>query len=105
VTENDVVASQLDARAIGNGVRLRLRVQTRASRDEVANVRDGALVVRLTAAPVENAANAALVRLLARRLRVPISSVRIVRGEAGRNKLVEIDGVALQEVVTLVRSK
>ncbi|MBN2368933.1 MAG: DUF167 domain-containing protein [Vicinamibacteria bacterium] len=88
---------------MGNGVRLRIRVQPRASREELGNVRGGALVVRVTAPPVENAANAALVRLLARRLRVPASSMRIVRGGTGRDKLVEIDGVELQEVVALVR--
>jgi uncharacterized protein (TIGR00251 family) len=105
LTESDAGASSLDARATGSGVRFRLRVQPRASREEVGDVRDGALVVRLTAPPVENAANAALVRLLARRLRVPVSSVRIVRGGKGRDKLVEIVGVGPQAVEALAIRK
>ena len=53
-------------------------------------MRDGALVVKLTAPPVEGKANAALSRFLGRLLGVPPSSVAIVRGESGRDKLVRV---------------
>jgi hypothetical protein len=58
-------------------------------------VRQGALVVRLTAPPVEGEANAALGRLLGRMLDVAPSSVRILRGTSGRDKLVAVAGVSL----------
>jgi uncharacterized protein YggU (UPF0235/DUF167 family) len=59
----------------------------------MAGVRDGALVVKLSAPPVEGKANAALTRLLARLLGVPPSSVTIVRGASGRDKLVRVSGL------------
>ena len=76
------------------GVRFGVRVQPRASRDGVAGLRDGRLVVRVTAPPVDRAANDAVVRLLADWLDVARARVRIVSGETGRNKVVEIAGVA-----------
>lgn len=72
---------------------LRVRVTPRASRDALAGERGGALVVRLTAPPVEGAANEALVRLLGKTLGVPPSAVRIVAGATGRNKTVAVAGV------------
>ena len=54
---------------------------------------DGALKVRLAAPPVDGEANRELVKLLARRLGVSQSAVRVVAGESGRNKLVEVAGV------------
>lgn len=82
----------------GGAVRIPVRAQPRASRSELVGEYDGALKVRLAAPPVEGAANAELVRFLARRLGVPRSAVRVVAGETGRNKLVEVDGVSLADV-------
>ncbi len=73
--------------------RIAVRVQPRARRDEIASVRDGMLVVRVTAPALENRANRPVCRLLADRLGVPQSQVTIVRGEHHRDKLVEIQGV------------
>lgn len=80
--------------ATRSGCTFRVRVSPRASREAIAGEHDGALKVALTAPPVEGAANAALVKLLAKRLGVSKSAVRIVSGETGRNKRVEVDGVA-----------
>jgi uncharacterized protein (TIGR00251 family) len=80
------------------GVRLRVRVKPRSSRDGLAGEQEGALVVRLQAPPVEGAANEALVRVLARALGTPRSGVRIVRGDTARLKLVEIAGLPLAVV-------
>jgi len=77
----------------GGAVRIPVRAQPRASRSEIAGEHDGALRVRLAAPPVEGAANDELVRLLARVLGVPRSAVRIVAGERGRTKIVEVEGV------------
>jgi hypothetical protein len=83
----------LDLRETGGGLTLRVRVQPRASREALAGERDGALVVRLTAPPVEGAANEALVRLLGRTLGVAPSAVRLVKGAKGRDKVVSVEGV------------
>lgn len=87
------------------GVTLAVRVMPRASRDaiegEYRTDSGGALKVRLTAPPVEDRANEALRRLLAARLKVPVSSVRIVAGEKSRNKRVAIAGVSRERVMEL----
>jgi uncharacterized protein len=69
---------------------LDVRVIPRAGRSEIAGVRDGAILVRLAAAPVDGAANAELVDLLARTLRVPKRDITIVSGERSRSKRVRI---------------
>jgi uncharacterized protein len=93
----------LDLRESDGGVSLRVRVQPRASRDGIGGERNGALAVRLQAPPVEGAANAALARLLARALGVPASSVTVLRGHTGREKLVHVQGVSAAAVLALVQ--
>ena len=79
------------------GVRLRLRIQPRASREEVVGVSGDAIRIRLTAPPVDGAANEALVRFLALRLEVPRSAVELVSGLSGRTKLVAVAGLSAEE--------
>ena len=71
-----------------------MRVIPRAHRSVVEGIRDGRLLVRVTAPPVDRAANNAVIALLAKTLAVPRSAIRVVTGEAARNKTVEISGVA-----------
>ena len=78
-----------------------MRVQPRASRDEIAGEWQGALKIRLTAPPVDDRANEALRRLLASRLKVPLSAVRIAAGARGRTKRVEIQGVTAAQILAL----
>lgn len=92
----------LDVRDSEAGVTLRVRVQPRASRDALVGEREGALVARLRAPPVEGAANAALQRLLARALHVAPSSVEILRGASGREKILRVSGVKADAVRALV---
>ena len=68
-------------------------MQPRARRDEVVGERDGRLVVRVTAPPLDGRANDAVRKLLAKRLGVAPSKVAVVRGHAGRDKLVEVEGL------------
>jgi uncharacterized protein (TIGR00251 family) len=82
-----------------DAVALRVRVQPRASREEVVGIREGALVVRLTAPPVDGAANKALARLLGKRLGLPPSAVLIAAGGTGRNKLVVVSGLSAKEAL------
>jgi uncharacterized protein (TIGR00251 family) len=79
---------------------LDIRVIPRAAKAGVAGTRDGAILVRLNAPPVDGAANAELIDLLARALDVPRRSVTIVSGTRGRAKRVRIDGVALNVALT-----
>jgi uncharacterized protein len=88
----------LEARETVDGVTFSVRVQPRSPKEGIAGERAGALLVRLGAAPVEGAANAALVRLLARALGVPGSSLEIVKGERGRDKLLRARGVSVDRV-------
>jgi uncharacterized protein len=83
----------LDWRDTEDGLTLRVRVQPRSSKDALAGEREGALVVRLKAPPVDGAANEALARFLGKALDVPPSAVRIVSGTSGRNKLVAVSGI------------
>lgn len=88
-------------RSHGDAVRFSVRVQPRASRSEVLGAHGEALKVRLVSPPVDGAANAALIDLLADVLDVPRRSVRIVAGTASRMKVVEIDGIAAAKVERL----
>lgn len=83
------------------GVSFAVRVQPRASRDEIAGEWQGALKIRVTAPPVDDRANEALRRLLAARLKVPLSAVRIAAGERSRTKRVEIQGVTAAQILAL----
>lgn len=79
------------------GAVLAVHVLPRASREEVAGLSGDAVRVRLTAPPVENRANDALVRFLAKSLGVPRRSVRIMAGGLGRRKLVRVEGLTREE--------
>jgi uncharacterized protein (TIGR00251 family) len=72
---------------------LDVRLQPRAKRSEIVGWRDGVLLVRVTAPPVDGKANAALCRLLAKTLGVAPSTVAVIRGSSARDKVVRVDGV------------
>ena len=80
---------------------LNLRVVPRASKAGVAGTRDGAVLIRLSAAPVEGAANAELIALLSDLLDIPKRNITIVSGETARSKRVRIDGI--DETTALAR--
>jgi len=79
-----------------------VRVQPRASKDEIAGEMGGALRVRLRAPAVEDRANEALVEFLAQLLKTSRSAVRILSGERSRTKRVEIFGVTRQQILALL---
>ncbi len=82
-----------------NPGRISIRLQPRASRDEVLGFNDeGMLRVRVKAAPVDGAANAALIQLLAKQFGVAKSIVTLVSGATARNKIVEVDGISGAEL-------
>jgi uncharacterized protein (TIGR00251 family) len=73
--------------------RITVRIVPRASRDVVVGMRAGALLVRVTAPPVDGAANEALIRVLSRRLGVAKGGIRIVTGRTSKVKVVEVAGI------------
>ena len=72
-------------------VRLQVHVQPRAARTRIVGRHGAAIKVQVQAPPVDGAANAALIDLLAALLAVPRRTVRIIQGTTGRDKVVEID--------------
>ena len=84
------------------GIRLRLHVQPRASRSELGGRHGNAIKVRLTAPPVDGAANEELVRFLAERLGVLRSAISIAAGDTSRRKRVIIEGVDTAHAMRLL---
>jgi len=83
-------------------VELEIRVIPRAGRSGFAGLREGALLVRLAAAPVDGAANAELIALLAKSLKIPKRDITIVSGERSRSKRVRIDGVDRERALAIL---
>ena len=75
-----------------------VHVLPRASREGVAGLFGDAVRVRLTAPPLENRANEALVRFLSASLNVPRSCVEIVSGRRGRKKVVRVAGISREDL-------
>jgi len=85
-------------RVVGPHVTLSLRVQPRASRNAVVGWTGDTLNVRLTAPPVEGAANVACLEFLADLLDLPQSQLEILRGSRSRTKVIRISGLTQDEV-------
>lgn len=79
-------------------MRISVRVIPRSSKNEITWEGD-TLKVRLTAPPVDGAANEALLKLLAERLDVPKRSLQIVQGATGRQKVLEIEALTKADVI------
>ncbi len=78
-------------------MRINVRVIPRSSKN-VVEWAEGGLKVHLTAPPVDGAAHAALIALLARTLTVPKRAIRVVHGATSRSKVVEITGISAAEI-------
>ncbi len=88
-----------------DAVSFAVRVQPRASRDEIVGEDQDGLKIPLTAPPLDDRANQALRKLLASRLKVPLTAVRIASGERSRNKRVEIHGATAAMIRGLLGGK
>ena len=75
------------------GLRVSIRVIPRSPRNRIDEVRAGRLLVRVTAPPVDSAANDAVIALLAETLNVPRGSIHILSGATSRNKTIEVAGI------------
>ena len=82
----------------GESCTIKVRVQPKSSRNQVDGFQDGTLRVRVTAAPTEGQANAAVIAILAKTLGVSKSLLEIIRGYSSRDKVVSVDTLTEQEV-------
>ena len=85
-------------RDTAQGAQFALRVQPRASRNAIAGVMGDAVKLAITAPPVDGKANQAVVEYLAELFDVAKSSIAIVSGESGRNKLIAVRGLSAEQV-------
>ncbi len=98
----DLRESSRVIRDTATGVEISVRVIPRARTNEVSGRRGNALLVRLTAPPLDGAANTALVALLADRLGIPVRVIHIVGGERSRDKRVAVSGVTGETLLRLL---
>lgn len=89
------------------GAALNVRVVTQAEKTEVVGIQeDGVLKVRLMASPAgDPAANRELVDFLAQLLDVPVSNLEIVAGANGREKIISIEGISIQQVEQILNPR
>lgn len=85
-------------RPTATGGRFDVRVTPRAGRTALAGIREGRLVLRVSAPPVEGAANDAVVRLVAAAIGAKVRDVRVVSGARGRLKTLEVAGLDATEI-------
>jgi len=87
------------------GVRLRVRAQPRASRNQFGAVIEGELRVQIAAPPVDATANVELIRFLSKVFSRPKSALRLVRGERSRHKTIEIEGIDLDSARRVIQAR
>jgi len=84
------------------GITLRIRIQPGASRDQIVGVVEGALRLRISAPPVEGAANKQCVKFLAKKLHIAKSKITLLKGKHAREKILRMDGVSAADLETLL---
>lgn len=85
----------------GDAAIIRLHIQPRASRSEIAGIHGDRLKVRLKSPPVNGKANEELIALLSALLDIPKSGIEIVHGATGRDKTVKVTGITKEKLKTL----
>ena len=85
-----------------DGVTLAVKVQPRAPLNEVGEALGPELRLKVTAPPVDAAANEAVIRLLAEQFDCPRSAVQILRGLTSRHKVIKLHGLAAADVVAKI---
>lgn len=87
-----------DAHRNGDWVRFSVRIQPRASKNEIVGVQGNSIKVRVTAPPLDGLANQALIDFLSEELGIPRRNVCIVSGHSSRSKIIEVSGVEIETV-------
>ncbi len=83
-----------------DGVVLPVRIKSRAGRTRIAGERAGRLLIETSAPPVDNQANEAVCRLLAKTLHVPLRCVTVAHGARAKDKLIRIEAATAAEIAT-----
>jgi uncharacterized protein (TIGR00251 family) len=76
-----------------DGITIEVKVEPRSSQAEIRGVMGSVLKVKLTSAPVDGAANRQLIELLSKEFGITKSSIKIVKGETSKNKVIKIEGI------------
>lgn len=86
-----------------DGIILPVRIQPRASKDEIIGEYNGALKIKLTSPPVEGEANRRCIEFLSKRLKIAKSHLEIIKGEKSKDKLIKIIGLGKADVVEILQ--
>jgi uncharacterized protein (TIGR00251 family) len=86
-----------------DGILLAIKLQPRASANEIGEALGDELKIKVTAPPVDAAANEALIRLLADHFDCPRSRVELLRGHTSRHKTVKLHGLSIEQVVAKLK--
>jgi uncharacterized protein len=86
-------------------MKLKVKLQPRASINEIIGFKEGMLWLRLTAPPVDNKANIALIEFLADELNIKKSEIQLVSGAKSRIKLIEINGITEPEIMSKIKGE
>lgn len=89
----------------GDGVCLSLKVQPRASKNEIGEALGNELKLKVTAPPVDSAANEAVIEFLADTLDRPRGSIQLLRGNTSRHKQILIQGMSAEAVAAKLGDK
>ena len=89
----------IEVKETADGVTFAVRVLPRSSRNEIVGESEGVLRIKLTAPPVEGAANKALIEFFSGKLKVAKSRISIVTGQSGRSKVVAVSGITREELI------
>jgi len=95
-------SSDINIKKNADGIILPVKVVPRASKTMIDGIHHGALKIRLTSPPVDNAANKDLIAFLSRKLKIPKSAVQIIGGEKSREKRLALTGVEESDIVNLI---
>ena len=84
----------------GGCIFIKIHLQPRASKNEIAGIHGDSIKLRLTSPPVDGAANSHAIEFFAKKLGVQKSKITIVSGEKSRHKTLKVAGISLEEAVT-----
>ena len=85
-----------------DGITVRVKVQPKASKNEISGIQNDELKVRLTAPPVDGAGNKACIEFFAKLCSIPKAKVEIVQGQTGRNKRIKLTDVSKDGFLALI---
>jgi uncharacterized protein (TIGR00251 family) len=87
---------------IKGGVRLHLFIQPKSSKNQIVGPHNGMLKIKITAPPVDGEANAELIEYLSKFFKVPKRNITLVKGDTGRQKTVDVEGITFSDAQALV---